>query len=185
MSKLAKKDSIYAMLLGTNGTGKSTLLRKIADAAVSRKRVLIIPSNQAEPTFKDVPLIKPEQLATFTGMKKIMCYEEDHFAFVARWIQDAVIITDDFRNYLPRPQMNPYVRKMFIDRRHKRLDIYMAAHGFTQVPPELFTWCDFIFMFRTKDNPHRAKAKFLDYQRVLDTQAAKSNPYHFKIIENG
>jgi hypothetical protein len=187
MSKINAQGSVFAILLGTNGTGKSTVLRKIADA--SKKRVLVIPSNLAEHTFQDYPQILPHQILSFTGRARLLCYTEEEFAWVAKRVENCMLISDDFRNYLPKPQMNPDVRRMFIDRRHKKIDIYMAAHGFTQVPPELFSWVNYVFLFKTNDNPKRHANKLLNLAAVMESQQKinqefEKNPYYFEILQN-
>lgn len=192
MSKLREVDSVSALLLGTNGTGKSTFLRNILDKAVHDKskfgRVLVIPSNIDEPTFQDIPAIKINQINSFKGAAKIMCYEPEHFKQVAIKYKVGVLMSDDFRNYITQYQMLPEVRQMFINRRHRKIDIYMACHGFTQSVPEMYNFLNAIVLFRTTDSIKRRKDSVPRYELMEKlvnevNQKARENPYYHKIIE--
>ena len=189
---IADKDSVFAILIGTNGTGKSTVLRQIMEKSrVNGNRVLVIPSNLSEPSFKDIPQIHVKDLNTFSGAKKIMCYNTAEFAYIAKRLRNCTLISDDFRNYIEQSQMHPDVRRLFVDRRHNNIDIYMAAHGPAQIPPAFYDWLDFIFLFRTVGNFKRAQDKLLSFDVLLEKQkqinhiAQTSNPYHYEIIRNG
>ncbi|KAB2814569.1 hypothetical protein [Phaeocystidibacter luteus] len=181
------KGSLFSVLLGTNGTGKSTVLRKILDA--HQGRALVIPANQHEKTFSDLPLITLDQVATFEGKAKYMCYKREDFDELVPHLSNMLLISDDFRNWLSGYSPTDRVRKFFIDRRHINVDIYFAAHGFSQVPVEIFTWIDVFFLFRTRDSIKRGKDRLMNPEALIKIQEevnreARNNPFHYEIIKN-
>lgn len=186
-SDISNMEVVSMILIGTNGTGKSTVLRKIMEA--SQKRVLVIPSNSSEPSFKHLKEISADQVATFTGHARYMCYDPSDLEAIASSISNCTLISDDFRNYLDA-NVSREVRGLFIERRHKGIDMYLAAHGFTQVPPVMWAYLDLIMIFRTKDNPHRYRNHFQNYEEMIQVieevnHLAESNPYAHQIVRNG
>lgn len=192
-------DSVSMLLIGTNGTGKSTVLRKIAMAAINggKKKVLILPSNPAEPTFLDIPEIDLSEIDKFhspgvtRGAVRCNVFDIDEYVKATRNARNTVIISDDFRAYFNKQTMHPIVRRLLISRRHHLNDYYFAAHGFTQVPGDLFSFTKYLQIFRCLDNPKRHRDKLLDANQVLETikrvnETAErtKNPYYYEIVNN-
>lgn len=192
MPDYTKKDSVFVVCIGTNGTGKSTVLRKIAEAAYGNRRVLVLPSNPAEPSFKDIPPVSIDKLLAnpnWGGIVRVQLIDETDFERVVIGLHDCVLISDDFRNYISSTRLKRNMRKLLIERRHKKIDIYMAAHGFTHLPPEFVQFADAFFLFRTVDNPLRHRDKYLNPKRMLETvmrvnQLAAKDKYYYEVIDN-
>ena len=177
-------------MVGARGTGKTTHQKKIIKRyADNGGRVLILPSSKYEPTFKRVPRIKIQKIATFNGIAAIDIEDDAHLAKVLDRCDKLLLVADDVKGYMHRANIHPKVRQGLISSRHRKVDIIFACHGFTQVPPDLFLYIDLIWCFRTDDSPKRQRDKFRDLDNILEVQErvrrqAQSNPYHVEIINN-
>lgn len=191
--------SVSVLLIGTNGTGKSTILREILWSAASgkKKKVIVLPSNPAETTFEDVPEISLDDIDKFKSAKyqwgavRVQCFDEDDFIHVIKDARNCVFISDDFKFYLSKSVLKKDIMRAFIMRRHMRNDFYFAAHGFKQVPPMFFAYMDWFYIFRCRDNPKGHADKMLDANNLLDiitrvnnVSVSKKDPWYYEIIEN-
>lgn len=148
------------ILIGTNGTGKSTLLKKLLTV---NSRNLIIPANRLDPAWdgiaelgtswkhrpdpRDAKGIRMEayqaidNLDTFTGNRLVHADSPETFAAVCdqrTGYMRGGLFLDDFRNYVPSKGNLPgHVVSMFSSRRHRMLDIFMACHSFQDVNLQL------------------------------------------------
>lgn len=181
-------------LLGTNGTGKSTVLKKMATASLNRgDRVLVVPANNIDDTWDGIKEIGLDQINNFkSGIRKVnvMCYEEfQKIADAETGFFDGTLILDDMKNYIQGQQLKPDIARMLSDRRHKMIDIIFAVHGFNLVPPFMFNYVSEIFLFRTTGKITNAKESWADYDALVKwreyvNRVAIENPYFFKILKN-
>ncbi len=178
------RKSIFSIILGTNGTGKTMFLRTIVNK--SKRRVIIITPDYAE--WTDIPEITSAELRNFTGTKRIV-YDFNLPELYAN-IHDAVVIFDDFRAFgIPKNEYT-VLRQFAVRRRQKMLDLFIVAHGFTEVVPYfLYSFVNRFVLFRTHDNPRRASAALNNVEHVLQMQQkvndqAKKNPHYYLIFKN-
>ena len=69
--------------------------------------------------------------------------------------------------------------------RQRMIDEIFVAHGFTEVPPKVFTFATEYFLFRTEDNINRRKFFVKNYPLIekkqrLVNEAAAYNPHHYE-----
>jgi energy-coupling factor transporter ATP-binding protein EcfA2 len=181
-------------LLGTNGTGKSTVLKKMATASLNRgDRVLVVPANNIDDTWDGIKEIGLDQINNFkSGIRKVnvMCYEEfQKIADAEEGFFNGTLILDDMKNYIQGQQLKPDVARMLGDRRHKMIDIIFAVHGFNFVPPLMFSYVSEIFLFKTFGKISNAKECWNDYEGLLKwreyvNKIAAKDPYYFRILKN-
>lgn len=180
-----KRRPLLAIAIGTTGTGKSTLIRKLLKV---NPRNLILPSNQADAnkTWPNIPALtyrwqwiedetRPgkqtnavvvENMDTFTGTRLLFADGQPHVfdaaasgqhGFNARPTGPAGLHLDDYRNYLySKGTLRQPADMLLRNRRHRMLDITMACHGFEDVSRDLMRFDPILFVFRTTLPPNEA-----------------------------
>ena len=161
---------ISSILVGINGTGKTTFLKQILLKTVNgNNRALIVTPDPTE--WKGVPEVRGNEISTFSGIRKIIyykgCMEE-----VQRNYSNGMFIMDDARTYI-HAQSDDFMTWLQIRRRQVGIDIFAMFHGLTQVPPVFFTFATNLILFYTKDNIKR-RADYVDDEDFEEIQAAKS-----------
>jgi len=146
-----KRDARCVLVLGTNGTGKTSFCKqKITQALQSNRKALIISANRIN--WMDVPLLKTYK---FKGARLLM-FEPGILQTVFDNYRDGLLILDDFRDFGLKDKDDFFIRRFLINRKQFSIDIFIAAHGFTDiVPVAIYTYINTIVLFKTNDNPRR------------------------------
>lgn len=173
------------ILLGFNGTGKTTLLRHILQN--SGQRALVVTPDDAE--WTDYPLTdlaKPSDFV-FSGIRRHIFDTERTLAALDKF-KKGILVFDDCRAYFA-DHTDARVRALLIRRRQREVDVFAVGHGFTQVPPVFFTFATNYILFKTVDNIDRRKNCIQDFERVRKAQEvvnakAVKKPHFYKIINN-
>lgn len=175
------------ILVGINGTGKTSFLKNILEQTVGAKnRALIVTPDPAE--WRSVDEVADREIATFAGVRKII-YRTGAMDEIQRYYSNGILILDDARVYI-HAQSDDWMQWIQIRRRQVGVDLFCCFHGLTQVPPVFFTFSTNIILFYTKDNIKR-RAEYVDEADFQDIQAAKEriarkvqagNPYAYEII---
>ena len=185
------------LLLGTNGTGKTTLLAEfIAKNVKAGRRVLIITPDDAEwenvnyLTESEQPYDTAREMRDFTGVRKLIYTGVETTEAIYKNYHDGLLVLDDYKAFgISSQAETKTLRQIMIRRRHRMLDIAIVAHGFTEVVPMfLFSFSTHIALFRTVDSMSRAKSAIKDYEKMkaLQTQVnekAKKDQYYYRIIK--
>jgi len=179
-------------LIGTNGTGKSTIQKSFFKF---RERNLVVPANLYDSAFDELEYISSqEEIRTFEGTKKIVIEEEENFIELIDYkngLQNCSLFLDDFRNYIPAtgPKLKQPLRKLFSDRRHRGIDIYLSTHSPRQIHPDIFSYNPIIFLFKTTEAfPDSLAQKIPNLEKLRLAQrrvnlVSKKNPFYFEIIK--
>jgi len=181
---LQNRKTKLVLIIGYNGTGKSTFVQKIIDNAT--KRVLICTPHDVE--WLQYDLIKSnKELVYFEGVKRIIVFDKNDLENVFKYYRGGLIVFDDCRVYFGS-YTDPIIRKLLIERRQKMLDIVAVGHGFTEIPPSFFTFASELVLFRTKDNILRRKGVLNDFEALQKQQneineIATKEPYFYRIIK--
>lgn len=178
---------VCSILVGINGTGKTTFIKNLLEKTVTAKnRALIVTPDPAE--WRMLDEVSGQRIATFKGIKKII-YHQNCMAEIQRYYSNGMLVFDDARVYI-HAQSNDFMQWLQIRRRQAGIDLFCNFHGLTQVPPVFFTFATNLILFYTKDNIKR-RAEYIDDQDFDDIQAAKEriakkvaagDPYAYEII---
>ena len=179
---------VCSILVGINGTGKTTFIQNILLKTVkATNRALIVTPDPAE--WKNVPEVAGTEITRFTGIRKII-YHTGCMAEIQQYYSNGMLIFDDCRVYI-HSQSDDFMQWLQIRRRQVGVDLFCNFHGLTQVPPVFFTFATNIILFYTKDNIKR-RAEYVDEQDFQAIQEAKARiakkvdagfPYTYEIIK--
>lgn len=180
------------MVLGTNGTGKSTIMREILERC-NEKKALIVTNHIEE--WRDVPeidLSKKEDFL-FSGIRKTRCIppSKTDIGTLAklRFFRKGIVVFDDARLYMKDAKTDNLIEDLMISYRQQELDIFVVAHGFTKVRPVFYSYVSNIILFRTLDSVAYRKMELGEnYQRIIEAQSevnkiSEKEPHYYKRIK--
>lgn len=183
---------MMCMVLGTNGTGKSTLMREILDKC-NEKKALIVTNHIEE--WRDIPevdLSKREHF-TFRGIRKTRCFPptKTDIGTLAKlkYFRKGIIVFDDCRLYMKDAKTDGLIEDLLISYRQLEDDIFVVAHGFTKVRPVFYTYVSNFILFRTLDSVAYRKMELGEnFDLVVNTQKevnqkSEKNPHFYKRIK--
>ena len=181
--------AISSILCGINGTGKTTMLKRILENMRSYgNRILIVTPDPIE-WQEALPITKWAELQYFDGMRRII-YSPETMNKIQQYYSNGVLVLDDCRVYI-HAQSNDFMQWLQIRRRQAGIDLFSVFHGLTQVPPVYFTFATNLFLFYTKDNIKR-RGEYVDEADFEAIQSAKlriaqkvenGNPYAYEIVK--
>ncbi len=170
------------IILGTNGTGKTTLLRQILYAS-GQKCLVLTPHPNEWTELEDTNLATPADYL-FTGLRRHII-RRNYTIPRLKYFKQGIIVFDDCKTFI-RP-LDPDIEQLLIDRRQNECDVFYVAHGFTRVPPVFYPYYTEIILFKTLDNIASRKQYLLNYAQIMEAQnrvnqKAITNPHHKEII---
>lgn len=160
-----KRERELFLIAGTNGTGKTTFILNLIEKKKERCIYFV-------PDFADK---KNENIKTFknfdfVGIRK-MLFTNENLSLISQAFKNGSIVFDDVKFMLPQNlNSNKDFYNLLIRRRQKNIDLYFIAHGLTEVPPKLWTFLNYLILFKTHDNIIRLKNYILNYELVLYAQ---------------
>lgn len=185
------RDAKQIIVLGFNGTGKTTLLRELIEKAIKagRRALIIVPDLN---DWRDIEEIEPDpkllRKGGFEGVHKILFMGiQETLIPVAEYYFDGLLFFDDCRSYLPA-NTPMSLKNLFIRRRQKMLDVFLIAHGFTDIPPQYYTNTSDYILFFTNDEIELRRKYIKNYEvikKIVDQVNKKAQKdYHYKRMVN-
>lgn len=177
------------LILGTNGTGKTTLSKQFVKNELERKdgRVLIVTPDDAEwLQYPRINIYKKGRIEQFTGAMRHIWRDKNDLPFL-KLFKGGLLVFDDCRTYFDA-KIDTELRGFFIRSRQRQIDILSIAHGFTNVPPSFFSYTSRIILFKTKDSLEmrksdiREKYDLLLSEKIHVDQESEKNRHYHKII---
>ena len=179
---------ICTAILGTNGTGKSTLVAKMIAAFVKKggRALIVTPDDREWGRIKMIDPANTAELRTFKGVRKTIFLKGQTLETLTEHYTNGMIIFDDCRAYLTASVDLP-LHYLLIRRRQAHTNMIFVAHGFTDLIPKIFTFATHIVLFRTLDNISKRKGTIRDYPKMEQAvirvnRIAERNPHYFEII---
>lgn len=175
------------IILGANGTGKTTILEKIL-LSNQEKSLVITPDDAEWRRYPEVELTEPSHFLysgisrhIFDPAKKTGTLDKIHL------FKKGKLVFDDCRAYLTAAT-DLRIRQVLIRRRQRMVDVFAVGHGFTEVPPVFFTFATEIILFRTADEISRRKDCLKDFDNMVAAQMrvnqkAIDNPHYYEVIK--
>lgn len=174
------------ILLGFNGTGKTTLLKQILRGS-GQKTLVITPDDIEWTEYPSTELLRPSDFV-YSGIRRHIYSDENTLDALSQF-RKGIIVFDDCRSYL-KDSTDARVRDLLIRRRQREVDVFAVGHGFTQVPPVFYTFATSYILFKTVDNIDRRRNcinsnfDFIKQSQQYVNERAKTEPHFFRIINN-
>jgi len=192
-SKSVKFDrsGCFFIIMGTNGTGKTTIAKELIFAELKKKdgRVLILTPDYSE--FQEILEVHPgfpERIERYTGARKIIV-SKSTAASTLQLVYDhykrGLLVFDDCRAYFKASTLD-ILETVLIRRRMMMVDILAVGHGPNKIPPAFFAYATHFIFFKTNVPMRCRKEELEDIERWENVQKgvnmmARSNP-HYKEI---
>jgi hypothetical protein len=175
----------FNLVVGINGTGKTTWLNK--NAVEPFQKSLIVTAHDCE--WNQLPEIKTAREIYDLKGRARMVYEDMETLTNLLQYHGGSLIFDDGRMFL-NAKTAAALRKIYIKRRQRGIDIFLSAHGLRQIPVEAFSFASWLFLFNTTENfADRKKDIYPDlYNKIVAAQAEvykkvqAGDPYFYKTI---
>ena len=156
-----------AIVVGTNGTGKTTFLRQMCNMALANgRRVLVIVPDEIE--WTDIPMTQlrygVDSDFRYTGIRRHIFNKKTTLKMLKHF-RNGLLIFDDCRAYL-KAVTSDEVHGVLIRRRQQGIDIFAVAHGFTEIPLVFYTFVSDFVVFKTRDNISRRMSGIRDYEAI-------------------
>jgi ABC-type Mn2+/Zn2+ transport system ATPase subunit len=177
------------IVLGTNGTGKTTFVKKLVISELKKKEnhiLIVVPDDMEWNTIESVHPKFPERIEKYIGARKIIYYP-GLIEIIRERFKNGLLVFDDCRAYFDA-SLDKDLHSLLIRRRQQMIDIVAVGHGFTEVPPKMFTFSTHIALFRTIDNIARRKDCINNFDEIKAAQTrintkAITEPHYFEIIK--
>lgn len=185
MSNYKRKTELN-IVVGINGTGKTTFIKdKILN--INNKNLVVTPDG-AE--WKHLPLIKSgDEIRNLKTNARIIYEDTNTLELIKCNYSGGTLILDDAMAYL-NEQTPSIMQYIYIRRRQFGIDLYIVAHGLRQLPPKVFTFASWLFLFNSVENFTSRKKEILPElfnkittaQERINKQVVTGNPYYYEII---
>jgi len=179
---MSYRQSLFFIIVGTNGTGKTTLLNKLINEKGGK--ALIVDPDGLE--WQQVEEIRSEQAGELkSGQAKILFPQPDDIENLMEY-QNGSLVLDDCRFYLNN-RLDESIRRILIRRRHNSVDVFAVAHGLTEVPASFYTFATHLICFKTNDSLVRLrnttdKEKIHRLRTAIDEVNRHPNHHHYKVF---
>tara|TARA_R100001129_G_scaffold48540_5_gene33436 strand:- start:1465 stop:2067 length:603 start_codon:yes stop_codon:yes gene_type:complete len=180
--KVVKRQSVFFILCGTNGTGKTTLVRQLVD---SDKKLLVVDPDGME--WNDLVEIDITRVGEIQPTKKarVISPSAEELDYLKDF-ENGNLVLDDCRYYV-KSRIEESIRQTLVRRRQKGIDVYAVGHSLTEIPPTFWVFATHIILFKTKDNPQRLRQNIPNYKEMVEKHIPEinANPSHhyYRIIE--
>jgi len=171
---------LFFIIVGTNGTGKTTLTKKL----ITGRKTLVVDPDGLE--WGHIPTIDIEEMTLLKDNKSARIIAPDYKDIVELVnYRNGNLVLDDCRYYV-RSRIEEGVRQLLVRRRQKDVDIFAVAHSLNEVPPTFWTFATHLVLFKIKDNPQRLKQNIPKYKELTEKHIPEINGHkdhhYFRVI---
>jgi ABC-type Mn2+/Zn2+ transport system ATPase subunit len=176
------------IVLGTNGTGKTTLVKKLVINELKKEDshvLVVVPDDMEWDSLEYVHPKFPHRIEWYKGARKII-YFDGLLDIIRERFRNGLVVFDDCRAYFDA-SLDRDLHSLLIRRRQQMIDIIAVGHGFTEVPPKFFTFATHYALFKTIDNINRRKYVIQNFEDMAEAQKrintiSREKPHYFEII---
>jgi hypothetical protein len=175
------------LIIGTNGTGKTTIAQKLINSIHTERKLIVTQHLDEWKKYTHNDLKKPSDIE-FKGTNwHLMLNPKKTFPKLKHFVK-GLLVFDDARRYMTA-QTDQDVLTLYISRRQNAVHLILIGHGFTQIPPQAFTFCTDIILFATRDNIDSTRRNTVqNYEQLLEVQnrvneKAKTDWHYYERIK--
>jgi nucleoside-triphosphatase THEP1 len=183
---MAHRDAQITIIIGRNGTGKSTFCEQIIKGI--KERALVCTYNGAPKIwrpYKEVDITSAKKMNFKRGIRQVIAgrYEvsrnqNDTFKYIYNNFRNGMVIFDDARGYIGSNVDNDkYFRHLLLDFRHRMLDIFFVVHTPSDVPPRVWGFTSTVFVGATDSLVNKSQIKTDSADRVIAAQREVNKLY--------
>lgn len=193
---MTTRQATFKIWIGTNGTRKTSDMKKYLPI---NERNLVVPSSRDDTawhglpelawevrqmpdpfTGRSVPTVVFPEINTFTGTRVVHVDGEERIfngiIHQSRGIKRAGLFLDDFKMYIySKGTITKEANQLFIGRRHRMLDIFMACHSGQDISADLIRFNPDLIVGYTTSPPNDTTlakvpngAKFIEVSRRVN-----------------
>ena len=181
-----ERDAQITIILGRNGTGKSTFCEQIINAMGTR--ALAVTYNGMPKIWRPYPEvnIKNAKAMQFkkgirqviAGRYEVSANKNDVFQHIYTNYKGGAIIWDDCRGYINSSvDSNKYFRQLLLDFRHRMLDQFFVVHSPSDVPPRLWGFASTAWIGATDALVNKSQVKTHSAERIIAVQHQVNEAY--------
>jgi hypothetical protein len=172
-------------VIGTNGTGKSTVVKKLLQRTGGRA-LIFTPNDNEWLEYPHNNLLHPADFNFKGACRHILPYL-DVLERAASCFYNGFLVFEEMRTYV-RANTDMLMRRFLIGRRQHMTDILFVCHGFSEIPPAFLTFISRLVIFRTVEKIERSKQKLLQFDLLKEAQErinarALTEPYYHEVIK--
>lgn len=153
-------------------------------------KVLIIDTID-HPSYRDIPVIKPEQLASWkVGVYRIWVDADDmsvlnsHINKLDSMWNTLIVYEDAYKHQSDK--LDKPIKNLIIDSKQKNIDIIFMYHCWSMAPKDLYRMIDLIEVFKIKEHPMVRKDNMPGYYEeaviVHNEVIENTNPFFHKLL---
>ena len=168
----SERETERIIILGTNGTGKSTISKKLVLNEIKKPdgHAIIVTQHLNEWTnLEDVNRRFIDKRVGEYAKARRLIFQKGDLQYLEQSFRNGLLLFEDCRMYL-HSATDEELHSMLIASRQRSVDIVAVGHGFTEVPPKFFTFSTKIILFKTRDNIKMRKPVLLNFEEMQETQ---------------
>ena len=173
------RDAEVTIIVGRNGTGKSTFCEKLVKGL--SQRTLAVTYNGMPKIwrpYKEVDITSARAMKFKKGIRQVIAarYEESSrknhvFRHIYTNFHNGIIIWDDCRGYIDSAvDNNKYFRQLILDFRHRMLDMIFVVHSPSDVPPRLWGFASTAWIGATDSLVNKSQVRTHSADRIIEVQ---------------
>ena len=168
----SERETERIIIIGTNGTGKSTISKKLVLNEIKKPdgHAIIVTQHLNEWTnLEDVNRRFIDKRVGEYAKARRLIFQKGDLQYLEQSFRNGLLLFEDCRMYL-HSATDEELHSMLIASRQRSVDIVAVGHGFTEVPPKFFTFSTKIILFKTRDNIKMRKPVLLNFEEMQETQ---------------
>jgi hypothetical protein len=175
-----RENPVMPIIVGYTHTGKSTYIQELVS---KRSRVLIVTPHPGEAAqYPDIDITQRKYFQ-YEGIRRVQATRDIIFELNREpdFFRNGVLVLDDAKFYVNN-NVEKSLEQIFIARKQRGLDIIVAAHGLTVVPPIFFLYVSHFVMFKTQDVLKKRKNELMWYDQLeaMQKRINKHPDFHYK-----
>ena len=176
---MRERDAQITIIIGRNGTGKSTFCESIIKKIKSRALVCTYngmpkiwrPYAEVDITSAQKMQFKKGIRQVISGRYEVSRNQNDTFKYIYKNYRNGLVIFDDARGYIGSNVDNDrYFRQLLLDFRHRMLDLFFVVHTPSDVPPRVWGFTSTVFVGATDSLVNKSQIKTDSADRIIEAQ---------------